>query len=263
MREPVNLFLKNKELNFPFCLHWANEPWTVRWDGEREKGGILLNQTHDEDENRGFIEDALVAFRDERYIRIDGKPVLLIYRPALFPDFKKTASMWRKFCIEQGLNGLYVVMVQTFFDDTKDPRKYNCDAAVEFPPHQGFCVPKKLKVPFYGDRFEGEIIDYQKLAAFSMKKKKPAYTLFRGVMPGWDNTARTKNAKIYYGSSPAVYYKWLERLAKYTKNKLPADRRFLFINAWNEWAEGAYLEPDKKFGYAYLNATARALIELK
>ncbi|MCF6341204.1 MAG: glycoside hydrolase family 99-like domain-containing protein [Bacteroidales bacterium] len=263
MRKPLNLFLKNKDLDFPFCLHWANEPWTVRWDGEREKGGILLRQTHDEAENMGFIEDALPALRDERYIRIDGKPVLLIYRPALFPDFKNTAESWRKYCRENGLNGLYLVMVQTFFDKTKDPLKYNCDAAVEFPPHQGFCVPKKLGVPFHSGKFEGEIFDYQKLASFSMKKKKPSYTLFRGVMPGWDNSARTKNAKIYHGSSPAVYEKWLTGLGRYTKNTLPADRQFLFINAWNEWAEAAYLEPDRKYGYAFLNATARALTKIE
>ena len=134
--------------------------------------------------------------------------------------------------------------------------------AVEFPPHQGFCVPEKLKEPFFIDNFEGEIIDYQKLAAFSMKKKAPNYTLFRGIMPGWDNTARTKAAKIYHGSSPAIYQKWLNKLVKYTEGNLPEDRQFLFINAWNEWAEGAYLEPDRNFGYAYLNATSRAISNL-
>ena len=259
MRKPINLFLENKDLDFPFCLHWANEPWTVRWDGEREKGGILLKQTHDDAENMGFIKDTLLAFKDKRYIRIDDKPVLLIYRPALFPDLKKTAEVWREYCRENGLKGLYLVMVQTFFDNTKDPQKYGCDAAVEFPPHQGFCISKKLDFPFHSDNFEGEIIDYQKMAAFSMQKKKPPYTLFRGIMPDWDNTARTKQAKIYHGSSPAVYQEWLTNLGKYTKNNLPPDQQFVFINAWNEWAEGAYLEPDNKYGYAYLNATARAL----
>jgi len=259
MHDPIDLFLSNPDLDFPFCLHWANEPWTVRWDGEREKGGILLNQNHDDTENMGFIKDALPALCDSRYIRIDEKPVLLIYRPALLPDFKKTADIWRTVVLEHGLKGLYLVMVQTFFDNTKDPGKYGCDAAVEFPPHQGFCIPKKLKVPFYIKRFGGETIDYHKLAAFSMLKKKPRYTLFRGVMPGWDNTARTKDAKIYIGSSPAIYQEWLTKLGLYTKDNLPTDRQYIFINAWNEWAEGAYLEPDSKYGYAYLNATARAL----
>jgi hypothetical protein len=150
-------------------------------------------------------------------------------------------------------------MVQTFFDPTKNPKKYNCDAAVEFPPHQSFCVPKKLKAPFYLNNFEGEIIDYLKLAAYSMKKKPPTYTLFRGLMPGWDNTARTLESKIYYGSSPSMYQKWLCNLVNYTKENLPEDKQFIFINAWNEWAEGAYLEPDNKYGYAYLNATLRAI----
>jgi len=261
LRDPLNLFLKNKQLNFPFCLHWANEPWTVRWDGEREMGGILIDQTHDDNENRKFIEDALPALRDERYIRIEGKPMLLIYRPSLFPDFRKTADAWRNFCRANGLGGLYLIMVRTFFDPAKNPEKYGCDAAVEFPPHKGFCVSKKMKVPFYISNFEGEIFDYRSMAAFSMVQKPPPYTLFRGVMSGWDNTARTKAAKIYYGSSPEIYQQWLAKLAKYTRENLPADRQLIFINAWNEWGEGAYLEPDRKYGYAYLNATARALIE--
>lgn len=262
MRKPLDLFLKNKDLDFKFCLNWANEPWTVRWDGENQKGGILLNQTHDDSENMGFIKDALASFRDERYIRVDGKPVLLVYRPALFPDFNNTAIIWRKFCKDQGLNGLYIVMVQTFFDKTKDPQKYGCDAAVEFPPHQGFIVPKKLDEPYYTNELNIKVFDYKKLAAFSMKKQKPTYTLYRGIMPGWDNSARTKEANVYYGSSPQVYKEWLTKLGQYTVKTLPADRQFIFINAWNEWAEGAYLEPDRKYGYAYLNATSRALIDI-
>jgi len=153
---------------------------------------VLLNQIHDDAENMGFIKDALPAFRDERYIKIDRKPVLLIYRPALFPNFKNIADSWRDFCKDQGLAGLYIVMVQTFFDNTKDPQKYGCDAAVEFPPHQEFIIPKRLNIPFYNKEYEAEVFDYKKLAAFSIKMKKPSYTLFRGIMPGWDNTARTK-----------------------------------------------------------------------
>ncbi len=94
-----------------------------------------------------------------------------------------------------------------------------------------------------------------------MRMKQSPYTLFRGIMPDWDNTARTKTPKIYHGSSPAVYQEWLTKLLEYTKDNLPDDRQFLFINAWNEWAEGAYLEPDRRYGYAYLNSTARALIK--
>jgi len=263
MRKPIDLFLKNKDLVFKFCLHWANESWTVRWDGEKQKGGVLLNQTHDDTENMGFIKDALPAFRDERYIRVEGKPVLLIYRPALFPDLNRTADKWRKYCKNLGLNGLYIVLVHTFFDNSKNPKQYGCDAAVEFPPHQSFIIPKKLNVPYYTNELEINVFDYKKLAAFSMKMKQPSYTLFRGIMPDWDNTARTKTPKIYHGSSPAVYQEWLTRLLEYTKDNLPADRQFVFINAWNEWAEGAYLEPDRKYGYAYLNATAKAMINKK
>ena len=124
MRQPFNIFLQNKDLKLPFCVHWANEPWTIRWDGNRNREGILLDQTHDDNENMAFIRDLAPALRDDRYIRIGSRPVLLIYRPALFPDFRKTSEMWREFCLKNEIGDPYLVMVRTLFDKDKTPDDY-------------------------------------------------------------------------------------------------------------------------------------------
>jgi len=263
MRLPFNQLLNNPEIDFPFCIHWANEPWTQRWDGNRKRGGILLDQVHDDQENMAFIEDAMPALRDKRYIHVDGKPVLIIYRPGLFPDFSKTADMWREHCKESGFKGLYLVMAQTLFDDTIDPAAYGCDAAMEFPPHGFNKISIKNDVNIFDPGFKGDVFSFREYMNESLNREKPEYDLFRGLFPQWDNTSRRIQAHVFHESTPALYQEWLSGLCRFARESLPPDRQFVFINAWNEWAEGAYLEPDRKHGYAYLNATAKALINLR
>ncbi len=262
MRAPFDLFMQHKELKMPFCLNWANEPWTVRWDGNRNREGVLLDQLHDDQENRAFFMDILPALKDSRYIHIDGRPLLLIYRPGLFPDFKKTVALWNRQCLENGIRNLYIVMVRTLFDKENGPDFYGCDAAVEFPPHLVPRLSVRDQVTLFDAGFKGYVYDYKAVVNDSMTFVKPGFTLFRGIIPQWDNTARNKAATIYYGSTPELYQKWLTELGRYTEKNLPANKQFIFINAWNEWAEGACLEPDHKFGYAYLNATSGALHEM-
>jgi len=259
MRLPLDQFLNNPDLDFPFCIHWANEPWTSRWDGNRKRGGILLDQVHDDRENMAFLEDAMPAFRDERYILVEDKPLLIVYRPGLFPDFRKTAEQWREHMIKSGFKGLFLVMVQTLFDPVHDPAEYGCDAALEFPPHGFKKISIKSDVGLFDPGFKGDIFSLKEYIADSLSREKPHYLLLRGLFPQWDNTSRRIQANVYHESTPMVYQDWLQGLMQYTVKNLPEDRQFIFINAWNEWAEGAYLEPDRKFGYAYLNATARAL----
>jgi lipopolysaccharide biosynthesis protein len=259
MRKPFDLFFHNPDLDFPFCLHWANEPWTVRWDGNRNRDGILIDQVHDDEENMAFIKDIAPILRDKRYICIEKRPVLLIYRPALFPDFKRTAGMWKEFCRKNGIEEPYLVMTKTLFDANKTPEHYGMDAAVEFPPHLVPRISLIDDVTLHHPDFTGSVNSYQAVMDDSINLQKPPYTLFRGIMPQWDNTARNRSATIYHGSNPFLYQKWMTALGKYTLENLPADRQFIFINAWNEWAEGAYLEPDRKHGYAWLNATTKAM----
>lgn len=260
MRVPYEQILNNEDLDIPFCLCWANEPWTARFDGLSTLGDVLIPQIHSGDDDIAFFRDIEKALKDKRYIHVDGKPLLIIYRPSLFPDIKQTVNLWRNLAKNAGIGDLFLVLVQNTFDDIIDPRQLGFDAAIEFPPQKFLLKDVKSEIDLYDPDIQCTIYDYSELITQSLKREKPPYTLFRGICSGWDCTPRRKNPLIIVGSSPPEYQKWLEGLCQYTRNSLPEEHRFIFINAWNEWTEGAYLEPDRKFGYGYLNSTSRALI---
>ncbi len=258
MRVPYYNILRNPDLDIPFCLHWANEPWTIRWDGY-EQSGALLNQKHDPQDDIAFIKDIEPALRDKRYIRIQGRPLLIIYRPGLFPDIRSTIRRWNAYCTEQGIGALYLAVMQTAFDGKVDPREYGFDAAVEFPPHNAILSKHNDKMNFFYSSFQGDIYRYSEIMRHQLARECPKYTLFRGIMTDWDSTPRREDPVIFSGSAPLHYQRWLEGLIHYTRKALPTHERYIFINAWNEWAEGAYLEPDRKYGYGYLQATRNAI----
>lgn len=259
MRVPYEQIINNKDLDIPFCIHWANEPWTAKFDGYTDRGGVLLEQNHYPKDDIAFFRDIETALHDERYITVEGKPLLIVYRPGLFPDFKATVERWREESIKSGLKGMYIAMVETIFEGVLDPETYGVDAVVEFPPHYIRHRDVIDKVPLFDADFKGEIYSYPEVVYGEIERKNPDYTLFRGIFPQWDNTARRRDPKIFFGAEPGLYQQWLEHIIKYTENHLPIDKQMIFINAWNEWAEAAYIEPDYKYGYTYLNATARAL----
>lgn len=260
MRVPYNNILSDQSLDLPFCLHWANEPWTVRWDGCLGKG-VLLEQKHTPEDDIAFIKDIEPALKDKRYIRIDGRPLLIVYRPSLFFDMKSTIKRWNDYCVGVGIGKLYLAMMQTCFDEITNPAHYDCDAAIEYPPHNFHLEKINDKIRFFDD-FKGNVFDYAQFRDFALSKEKPDYTLFRGVVPSWDCTPRRKTPDIFANSSPALYQKWLSSMCEYTIKNNKKNERLVFINAWNEWGEGAYLEPDMRYGYANLNATERAINDL-
>lgn len=257
LERPLDQYIANPDLDLPFCLCWANENWTRRWDGA--ENDILIGQVHSEDEYHHFIRDIAPNFLDPRYIRVDGKPLLLVYRINLLPDPSKAAEIWRSECRRMGIGEIYLAVIQSF--GIKDPRSYGFDAAIEFPPHHlGQAEIGVHNLKEVHPEFRGRIFDYTLAARTMMNKQYGDYTVYKTVMPSWDNTARKqKDSHIFVNSSPSAYKAWLENVVEYTKRSLPESQRFVFINAWNEWAEGTYLEPDRKYGYAYLQATAEAL----
>jgi lipopolysaccharide biosynthesis protein len=220
---------------------------------------MLIEQVHTEDEYLHFIRDISPYLKDPRYIRVDGKPLLIVYRVNLLPNPQKAAEIWRSECEKMGLGEIYLVAAQSF--DVTDPRPYGFDAAVQFPPHgAGSSVISQASVKINNSNFRGYIYDYCSAARIMLDRKPGDYTLFKTVMVSWDNTARKQNdPNIFINSTPSAYQEWLEGAVKYSQEYLPEDKRFVFINAWNEWAEGTHLEPDRKYGYAYLQATASAL----
>jgi glycosyltransferase involved in cell wall biosynthesis len=255
---PLKQFLNHPRLDFPFCLCWANENWTRRWDGLDHE--VLIAQAHSPDDDLAFIKDIEPALRDERYIRVNGQPLLIVYRPGLLPDPKATAERWRDYCTKKGLVGLYLVAVQGF--ETMDPTPLGFDAAVEFPPHklgQGAPVLNS-QMEIVNPNYQGVICDYNYLVESAKKISRSNFTVFRGVCPSWDNEARKPGRGMtYQNSAPVLYQEWLAEACRFAAKESDPDKRLVFINAWNEWSEGAYLEPDRRYGYAYLQATANAL----
>jgi len=257
---PVNNFLAS-DIDFPFCLCWANENWTRNWNGGDQ--AVLLKQDYSAESARQFIVDLIPYLKDPRYIRIDKKPMVLVYRALAVPNIKAVTALWRDVVRQHGFSDLHLVSVRSAWTPMSDPSDYGFDALVEFPPAKctshDIELTKTLKVK---NAFNHGFYDYEKAIENSSNLSVPSFLMYRGIMPSWDNTARNQNnAGIFINSSPSAYYRWLTHLVAYTHKNLPQDRRFIFINAWNEWAEGAHLEPDLKHDLAYLTATQKALID--
>lgn len=255
LEKPLELFLANQDIDIGFCICWANESWTRRWDGSDNE--VLINQNHCQEDDLLFIEELLPVFKDQRYIRIDGRPLLVIYRADIFPDFKATVKLWKGYCKSNKLPEPYVVIAQTF--GIKDPRPFNADAAVEFPPHGLPNTDITKAQGFITDTFYGKISDYEQVVEHASNQACPEYKVFRTAFPGWDNTARKGlNCHAFANNTPKLFQHWLESNIKHAKENLSVSEQAIFINAWNEWAEGAHLEPDRRYGYANLNAVQRA-----
>jgi glycosyltransferase involved in cell wall biosynthesis len=220
---------------------------------------VLIAQDHSPEDDLAFIEYVSHYLRDSRYIKIQGKPLLIVYRPGTLPSAKKTAKRWRSWCRENNLGEIYLAYTQSF--ESVKPKKFGFDGAIEFPPNN--TVPPIITdlVKTENSSFSGVAYDWNTLVERSQKYQKPDYPLFRGVCPSWDNTARRMSkATVFLGSTPKKYGTWLENAALDTISRFSdPSERLVFVNAWNEWAEGAYLEPDSKYGYGYLQATRDAL----
>ncbi len=254
---PLKQFINDPEINFPFCLCWANENWTRRWDGMDHE--ILIAQNHSEDSDLGFIQDIAPYLMDKRYIRIEDRPLLVVYRVNMLENPAKTARQWREFALAEGLGNPFLVAAQVFgYRD--DPQKLGFDAAIEFPPNTLPVTDITHQFNILNPSFGGHIYDYQELVTLMTDYDPQGYKIFKGVMPSWDNTARQPDRpSIFINATPQKYEDWLTSVILQTIRNKPPEERYVFINAWNEWAEGNHLEPDRKYGYAYLQATANAL----
>ena len=257
LEAPLLNYLSDSSLTLPFCLCWANENWSRRWDGL--DGDILIAQQHSTEDDLAFIRHVSRYMNDPRYIRVSGKPLLLVYRPNLLPSAKETVSRWRNWCRLSGIGEIYLAYTQSF--ETVDPSLYGFDAAVEFPPNNS--APPKItaNVSPKGKDFGSTVYDWRAFVERSENYETPNYTLFRSVCPAWDNTARRNNrSTIFLNSTPALFQHWLENAIRDTNlHRTNPDENLIFVNAWNEWSEGAHLEPDQRYGYAYLEAARRAL----
>lgn len=262
LEKPLNLFLENKDIQFPFCLCWANESWTRSFFGSSWE--VIMEQKHTVESYRAFIRDVVPCLLDERYISINGRKILQIYRPENIPACDQIIKYWREYCRRQGIELYLIGCIMN--EPQKDLLSQGFDAISEF--QLGAVLPycKKInsEISFVNPNFYGSIYSYadlvsNKIYEINFNKKK----LYNAVMPMWDNTPRRndKGGMIFDGANPELYKQWLKDIIRHNRKRDDLDDNLVFINAWNEWGEGAYLEPDQRYGYAYLQATLDAILE--
>ena len=259
LEHPARLLLKSTDIHIPFCFCWANENWTRRWDGSEDQ--ILLKQEYSAQDARAFIRYLIPFFKDTRYIKVEGRPVLFVYRPTSIVMIATYLAVWQEECEAAGLERPYTVA--TLAAGATDPRPFGMEAGVErvlYDWTSGEVPEVTSEVDAYTS-LEGHVFSYESIKEhYTTKSIAGDFTCFRSLVPNWDNTARYgAGAHVLHGSTPRLFQEWLETLIAQAKRTLPPDRRFIVVNAWNEWAEGAHLEADSRYGYAYLNAVGRAL----
>lgn len=259
---PIQDLKNGKTGPFPFCICWANENWTRSWDGASDT--VLIKQEHNLKSDIEFIKEITPYLRHPYYVRRENKPVLLVYRADKLKEPARTVQVWRNWCRKHDIGELYLCAVQSFHFD--DPRELGFDAVVEFPPHSLQKIHPELDFKpeiageaVDGDTFKGLIFNYSKWADTFMQRPRERYRVHYGCFLAWDNTARRGNAAhIFHHFSTEKYGQWLtQNLAKASNED---SENFVFINAWNEWAEGSVLEPEAHFDYALLEETRRSKI---
>lgn len=264
LEKPLDIFMRHKEWDFNFMIAWANENWTKRWDGLEDD--VIIAQKYLDSDPLQFIKDVEHILLDPRYIRQDGKPVLIVYRGSKLGDPAQYTKVWRKYFQDTHNMDLHILSVLGL--DATDPRPFGFDAGIEFEPlttakRIDFNEQRPRPLPVFNrllDKgFSGGVADYRQIAFGREKKSVFSFPTYKSVMPSWDNDARKKGTgpTIFHGANPDLYAEWLDNTL--SREKKATESPLVFINAWNEWAEGAVLEPTKFNGYAYLNRTTEVL----
>lgn len=259
LEKPLNNYLKNGP-DFPFCISWANENWTRRWDGKDHE--VLIGQKYTDSTADEVFASFIPYLSDPRYLRVDGALVLVVHRMDHIPNAVEITARWRLLANQHGLGELNIIAAET--KEGIHPQSFGVDAVAEFPPVGSNTLGSAQLLPVKGlsPDFRGRIMSYPRMARRFMRRATPSFTRYRAVAPGWDNTARRgRSATIYLDSSPAVYREWLAHARK-MEDARQTSTGLVFINAWNEWAEGAYLEPDASWGLNFLEATRRGCAPL-
>ena len=261
--QPIDALSRDQDLPLDYFFCWANENWNRSWNPLGDE--LWVGQHHDRHRDASLIDDVAPQLADDRYLKVDGRPLLLIYRGAALDDPMRTTDNLRERAAALGLGELHLGLVQSF--GTWDPRPLGFDSAVEFPPHHQEDRLFRLsddadEAPHILDPsvWAGQVFSYPRLIEWAMSKIVPDFTWFRGVMPAWDNTPRRlERASVFVDDSPELFQTWVERALHYTYLFNDPSRWLLFVNSWNEWRDGSNLEPDFELGSARLEALSAAL----
>lgn len=281
LEKPVEQYLKNKELDLPFCICWANEDWTNIWKSDGDTT-TLIAQTYGEKKDWIAHFTYLLPFlKDQRYICENGKPLIIIYRPEIIPCLDKMLECWLECARKAGLEGItFAYQTRTYYDKTNGNDK-GFDLRIEYQPNYVFQEysnnQHKILYPLYRwikshlliklkhdfilkRRYSFKKYSYDELWEMIINKKPKDIKSIPGAFVDWDNTSRKGlNGSVVCGATPEKFGKYFSRQIKHAKNDYKKD--YIFIFAWNEWSESGYLEPDEKYKTGYLEALKNALIE--
>ncbi|MCR4513039.1 glycoside hydrolase family 99-like domain-containing protein [Aeromicrobium sp. 50.2.37] len=253
LERPIDWYA-NHGPDFPFCVSWANESWTRRWDGKNSE--VLMPQSYAPGYVDRLFEDFAGYFTAPHALKVQGRPVFLVHRADQLPDAPAFAATVRARAARLGLPGIHLVAAETVRG--LDPRPLGFDGVAEFPPVGMNTTASAVFAPLQGLRkdFRGRILSYEKMVHRAERRAdENRYVRYPGVNPGWDNSARRgSRATVYVGSNPGLYRSWLQN-SRRREHLARGGDGIVFVNAWNEWAEGAYLEPDQTWGDGYLRAT--------
>ena len=252
---PLDEMLASGRPDFPFCLCWANEPWSRRWDGQ--DNDVLQPQRYSPKDDREHIRWLIPALSDPRALKVEGKPVFMIYQARDLPDPAQTVKLWRREVRRAGLPGIYLITVETGWDAGWDATEAGFDAKVLFQPQ--FSILSTVPRLEVDGPQTLRVFDYEEAWPILSRSDPVLYRRYETVCTGWDNSPRTnERGWLLHNSTPEAYEAWLRQAIDRVSDE-PRDHRLVFLNAWNEWAEGAHLEPDKRHDHGYLEATRRAL----
>ncbi len=255
LHEPFDDMLRDPESTMPFCICWANESWTRRWDAADHK--VLIEQRYLPGDAQKFIADIEPILRDFRYIKVDGRPILIVYRVQHIPNVLSVVATWRQHCRDVGIGEIHICAALTHGNE--EYMKYGCDSGVEFPPHNMRCESVAAKINFKS-AFFGYAMQYADIAySFLNRQYVHGSRIFKTVFPSWDNTARTGARAVFVlNGTPNNFGRWLGETLALAGKQAPQLEQLVFINAWNEWAEGCHLEPDRRYGDGFLKALQAA-----
>ncbi len=264
LERPVNEILESGEPDFPFCLCWANHSWNSVWDGTNK---TLIEQTYPgDDDHRAHMDFLLRTFTDSRYLTMDGKPIFLIYRPDDIPEPVRIMDLFREMAVAAGLPGLYIIGV-SHRDESWDPRPLGMDACVmQVLPRLDGRIPRrylgtKLKFASKGNPQRLTIWDYEDFMPSLLRSNQVDFPDYPVALPRWDNTPRSgENGLVLQGATPELFRKHLRQVIARVAER-PFQERIVFLKAWNEWAEGNYVEPDQQWGDGFLEVIRQEILD--
>lgn len=262
MEMPIERLIES-DLDQPFCIMWANENWTRRWDGDTKN--VLIAQEYEKVPADQFIDDVMPLLKDPRYFRVDGAAVVAIYRIAQIPNYSEVIETWRRRAREEGVGELHLMSVDVganFDGLNQSYLEAGIQGALAFPPHNHPYVPLGHAGLGVSARFNGNIFSYAGMCDGGVARLATDLpeTDFPGAMTGFDNTARRQwEPDVWYGANPYTFRRWMRACVEAVANR-DEEHRVVIVNAWNEWAEGAVLEPTQRWGSTYLKALRSALI---